>query len=55
LWRELESILKDILGGMLMKEYRCGDPQEADRQLVTAQGELQLLLYSSPSLSSPWQ
>ncbi|MCC6368003.1 MAG: DUF29 domain-containing protein [Bryobacterales bacterium] len=50
LWRELESILKDILEGMLMKEYGYGDPQEADRQLVTAQGELQLLLYSSPSL-----
>ncbi len=48
--RELVSKLKDILEALLILTYVDSDSKEADRQLVHAQGQLRLLLNSSPSL-----
>jgi hypothetical protein len=49
--RELVSILTDILEALLILKYG-GSPDRADaeRQLVHAQGQLQLLLHASPML-----
>ncbi len=48
--RELVSLLTDVIEALLWLDYANGDPGEANRQLVHAQGQLQLLLSSSPSL-----
>lgn len=48
--RELVSILRDILEALLILTYTDADKHEADRQLVHAQGQLQLLLHSAPTL-----
>ncbi|MFN0103117.1 MAG: DUF29 domain-containing protein [Bryobacteraceae bacterium] len=49
--RELLSLLKDILEALLIKDFVSADNEEAERQLVNAQGQLQLLFYASPSLT----
>jgi hypothetical protein len=48
--REMVSILKDIIEALLVLTYTDGDKDEAERQLVHAQGQLQLLLHSAPTL-----
>jgi Domain of unknown function DUF29 len=49
--RELVSILADIIEALLWSDYAKADPEKANVQLVHAQGQLQLLLNSSPSLT----
>ena len=49
--RELVSLLTDILEALLVKDFVDVDNEEADHQLVNAQGQLQLLLDVSPSLT----
>lgn len=49
--REMVSLLRDILEALLILTYTDGDRVEAERQLVHAQGQLQLLLHSAPTLS----
>ncbi|HTX33823.1 MAG TPA: DUF29 family protein [Bryobacteraceae bacterium] len=48
--REMVSILKDIIESLLVLTYTTSDKDEAERQLVHAQGQLQLLLDSAPTL-----
>ncbi|MCC6365507.1 MAG: DUF29 family protein [Bryobacterales bacterium] len=48
--RELAAILRDILEALLILTYAGSDQADAERQLVHAQGQLQLLLYSAPTL-----
>ena len=48
--REMVSILRDILDALLIITYADSDAAEAERQLIHAQAQLQLLLYSAPSL-----
>jgi hypothetical protein len=48
--RELVSILTDIMEALLLPAYVKPGSEEAGRQLVHAQAQLQLLLYASPSL-----
>ncbi|MCC6363636.1 MAG: DUF29 family protein [Bryobacterales bacterium] len=48
--REMVSILKDIIEALLILTYTDSGKAEAERQLVHAQGQLQLLLHSAPTL-----
>ena len=48
--RELVSTLKGVIEALLLLTYTNADREEADRQLVHAQGQLRLLLNSTPSL-----
>ena len=48
--REMMSLLKDIIEALLILTYAGSDQDEAERQLVHAQSQLQLLIYSAPSL-----
>lgn len=48
--REMVSIVKDIIEALLVLTYTKADKDEAERQLVHAQGQLQLLLHSAPTL-----
>lgn len=50
LHRELVSTVTDIIEALIVLDYTKGDPEEANRKLVRAQGQLQLLLSSSVSL-----
>ena len=49
--RELLSLLKEIIEALLIQEFVPGAFEQVDLELVHAQGQLQLLLYASPSLS----
>ncbi len=49
--REMVSLLKDILEAMLILTYADSDGNEAESQLAHAQGQLQLLLHSAPTLN----
>jgi hypothetical protein len=48
--RELVSTLREIVEAILVMDYTTGNNVESNRQLVHAQGQLQLLLHSTPSL-----
>lgn len=48
--RELLSILRDIIEALLILTYTGADKHEPERQLAHAQGQLQLLLHSAPTL-----
>ena len=48
--REMVSILKDIIEALLVLTYCDSDKEEAERQLAHAQGQLQLLLHSAPTI-----
>jgi Domain of unknown function DUF29 len=48
--RELAATLTDILEAILLLDYANANREEANIQLVHAQGQLQLLLSSCPSL-----
>jgi hypothetical protein len=48
--RELVSTLKDVIEALLVIDYTKDNAEEADRQLVHAQGQLRLLLHSAPGL-----
>ena len=48
--RELVSLLREIIEATLVLDYTTGDKVESNRQLTHAQGQLQLLLHSTPSL-----
>jgi hypothetical protein len=48
--REMMSLLRDILEALLILAYANADKEEAERQLVHAHGQLQLLLDSAPTL-----
>ena len=48
--REMVSIIKDIIEALLILTYTDTDKNEAESQLVHAQGQLQLLLHSAPTL-----
>lgn len=53
--RELVAILKEVLEALLIQTYAPGHAEDVDRQLVHAQGQFQLLLYSAPSLQEAVQ
>lgn len=48
--RGMVSLLKDIIEALLILTYTDADKDGAERQLVHAQGQLQLLLHSAPTL-----
>ena len=48
--RELVSTLRDVIEALLILSYTTGDEKEARRQLVFSQGQLRLLLNSTPSI-----
>lgn len=53
LYRELVSVLREIIESMLVLEHTEAneiDKRDADLRLTHAQGQLQLILYASPSL-----
>ena len=48
--RQLLTILRSIIEAILVIDYTKGDKRQSDLQLVEAQGQLQLLLDSAPSI-----